>query len=120
MSSQVEIIKKVGPIQVGQTYLMTEGNFAGQTILVEWINPDKQIHIGNNIMCRQIYGKVIGTRKKINYILEFLVEYQELKRKLKWKNMSDFDLIMLTKRRNKDAIREFIRRFKKMPKINGK
>lgn len=117
MESSVKVIKSVGIINVGDIYTVTEGEYSGKKILIEWISPNKQIHIGNNQMRRQVYGRLLNSSKKINTILEFLQEYIDLKQSIKIKKMSDFDLIKLCKKRNKDAIKEFIRRFKKMPKI---
>lgn len=114
-----KVIKSIGIINVGDIYTITEGEFVGKSILIEWISPNKQIHIGNNQMRRQVYGKLLNSNKRINTILEFLKEYIDLKNSIRIKNMSDFDLIKLCKKDNKNAIKEFVRRFKKLPKFNA-
>lgn len=118
--AEPKIIKSVGIIETGGIYTVGEGTYQGNKIFVSWICPKKQIHIGNNIMCRQVYGRILNSGKKINTVLEFLQEYLDLKKQIRIKNMSDIDIIRQCKRNNKDAIKEFVRRFKKMPKINKK
>ena len=120
MSGQAKIIKSVGIVDVGSIYTVGDGYHKGSKILIEWICPQKQVQIGNNIMCRQVHGRLLNSSKKINTVLEFLQEYIDLKKQIKIKNMSDLDLIRQCKRNNKEAIKEFVRRFKKLPKINAK
>jgi hypothetical protein len=117
-SEEYEIVESVGIISINNIYTITQGSHSGEKIMIKWICPNKQIHIGNNKMRRQVYGTLIQSNAKINTVLEFLQEYIDAnKPKSNYKILDNFKLILLCKKRDKEAILEFVKRFKKLPKI---
>lgn len=118
-SSDIEIVESVGVIELGGIYTIQDGaSYDGRKIVIDYISPNKQIYVKGK-MCRQAHGRLLNSSTKINVVLELLKEYIDSK-KPNYKKFDNLKIIKLCKKNDKNAITEFVRRFKKLPKINVK
>lgn len=115
MSNEVEIVTRVGVISLDGVYTIAEGYHEGKKIKVTYISPDRTIFSAGK-QYRMVEGKLLNSSAKINTMLELLWEYKDSK-KINYNRLNQLELIRRCKRGDKKAVVEFIRRFKKKPKL---
>jgi len=111
-----KIVLQAEGIEVGKAYQLTGGFYKGKMMLVEWISFNKILfHEGKRY--RQISGTVVSVKVKYNITSAHLTS-QILHSNSPLGKISNLNIIRAAKLGNKKALCEFIRRFKKLPKIN--
>jgi hypothetical protein len=122
MSSTMKVIRhgstikvlEVNNITVGKTYRLTNGWHKGKIVTVTWISMNKNVFVNkqrlHKVEVKLSNGLIVNTDTSNLTVLAKLGSPLS--------KLSDLKLILLTKTGNKLAVQEFVRRFKKMPKIN--
>jgi len=98
--------------KVNNIYTIGVGYYMGEKMLLTWINPYKNICV-NGKRYTSVYGKLLNSNKKIQTILEFLRD----RNFIDYKRLSKIQLILKIKSGDIKAKKEFIVRFKKIPKF---
>lgn len=101
--------------KIGNIYIINQGNYKNKRFIVDWISKNKNILI-NNTRQHQVNGRIVDSKIKCNFPMSFLSERKINNNPLS--KLSNLIIIKQAKIGNKKAVQEFIRRFKKMPKIN--
>lgn len=99
-------------VEKGKGYKIKQGNFTGKMFEVIWVSKNKIIYF-KGIQQQQVNGKIISTNSICNLPISFLAP----KTLHPLSKLSNLMIIRAAKNGNKKAIQEFIRRFKKVPKI---
>lgn len=97
---------------INNIYTVGDGFYKGERILITWINKSKTISFGSKRFT-QAHGVLIKNKKRINVILEFLKDDEFLD----YSKMNKVELIKRIKKSDKKAKKEYILRFKKIPKF---
>lgn len=106
-------------IQVGEIYeIVSDHHHGGKKIKIEIIS-DSDIVVGNNGKRFPIInGRLLNSSTKINvFPIDIKDYYDRFMLNVNYSKLKDFDIIKLSKNNDKRAIVEFVKRFKKMPKI---
>ena len=93
-------------------YTVGDGFYKGEEILLKWINNSKTITIGKR-RYTQAHGTLLKNKKNINVILEFLRSHEIVD----YSSMSLVNLIRKIKSKDNKAKKEFILRYKRVPKF---
>ncbi len=99
-------------IKINNIYTVGCGFYLGEKFLLTWINPTQNICIAGK-RYTSVYGQLIYNGKHISTILEFLMN----KDFINYKKISKVQLITRIKKGDLKAKKEFIVRYKKVPKF---
>lgn len=99
-------------MKINNIYTVGDGFYSGEKILLIWINKSKNISMGSRRFT-QANGRLIKNDKRINVILEFLKDNNFLD----YSKLSKLDLIKKIRKKDLKAKKEYILRFKKIPKF---
>lgn len=113
---QTKVVIQAEGIEVGKAYQLTSGYYRGKMFLVQWISFDKKI-TDHGKRYRQMCGVIPSNKVKYNITSNHLTS-QMLHSNSPLGKISNLSIIRAAKLGNKKALCEFIRRFKKLPKIN--
>lgn len=100
-------------MNVGDIAFVGIGFYSDQKIRIDYIDKHKKI-TSNGKRYTQVSGTLLKNDRRINCILEFLFDSS----KLNYTKLSKFDLIKLIVKKDTKAKKEYIIRYKKLPKIN--
>lgn len=101
--------------KVGKTYRIRTGIYKSKNVILRYVNPKKQIIIRGK-MHNQVSCELLEDKTIFNTVLENLCEIPNLNEIVMVKNLSPNELLKLAKKKDKEAIKEYIRRYKKLPK----
>jgi hypothetical protein len=99
-------------IKINNIFTVGDGYYSGERILLLWINKSKNISMFGKRFT-QANGRLIKNNKRINVILEFLKDDDSTDYTL----LAKIDLIRKIKRKDLKAKKEYILRYKKLPKF---
>lgn len=97
-------------ISINNIYVVGDGFYSGEKILLTWINKSKNISM-NSKRFTQAHGRLLKNNKSINVILEFLKDDDD------YSKLSKILLIKKIKKKDLKAKKEYILRYKKLPKF---
>lgn len=117
VDNTTKIVLQAEGIEIGKAYQLTGGFYKGKMMLVDWISFNKKIYHEDGKKYRQISGTVVSVKVKYNTISAHLTS-QVVHSNSPLGKLSNLSIIRAAKTGNKKAVCEFIRRFKKLPKIN--
>lgn len=121
MPHKQSILTSIDGYTVRQKYQLNNGFHKGKYVVLIWIARHKQLVIGNKTY-RQVLCQLLNTKRYINTQLNYLSPINQnvdSSKKKKLNHVSNKIIIKLAKLGNKDAKQEFIRRFKKSPKLTA-
>ena len=106
-------------IQVGEIYeIVSDHHHGGRKIKVEFISESDIVVGSNERRFPIINGRLLNSSTKINvFPIDIRDYYDRFMLNVNYSKLKNFDIIKLSKNRDKRAIVEFVKRFKKMPKI---
>lgn len=122
----IQVIEADG-FRIGQAYMMKSGWYKGYMLRLDWIAKQKHLYIfGTGARERQMSGAITHHGKQIQintYPSELWLQVpvivgMSIEQRLSKSN--NVTIIKLASTGNKAAIKEFIRRFKKVPKLMKK
>lgn len=97
-------------ISINNIYVVGDGFYSGEKILLTWINKSKNVSM-NSKRFTQAHGRLLKNNKSINVILEFLKDDDD------YSKLSKILLIKKIKKKDLKAKKEYILRYKKLPKF---
>jgi hypothetical protein len=106
-------------IQVGEIYeIVSDHHHGGKKIKIEDISDYDIVVANNGKRFPIINGRLLNSSTKINvFPIDIKDYYDRFMLNVNYSKLKDFDIIKLSKNKDKRAIVEFVKRFKKMPKI---
>lgn len=121
-----KVVVEAEGIVVGKSYRLTGGHYAGKMFTAVWISFNRTIQMKNQKShpntavgrYRQIHGLVVGTKIKINTVSIHLTSQLHIVGDSPLSKLSNKSIVLAAGKGNKKAIQEFVKRFKRMPKIN--
>lgn len=107
------ITRELDGFKVGKTYRLKSGSYKDEDVVLTWINPRKNVKIGK-IIHNQIICTVLSKHIHLNTVLANLKDIGILKPD--YSTLENKDLFVYVKSGMKEAVKEFVKRFGKLPK----
>lgn len=106
-------------IEVGEIYeIVSEHHHGGKKIKIEIITESDIVVGPNGKRFPVINGRLLNSTVRINvFPIDIKKYYDHFMSTADYSKLKNLDIIRLSKNRDRKAIVEFVRRFKKMPKI---